>query len=107
MTTVYRAGPFMVDAARRLISVGNKAHSISEKPFEILELLMEGDGRVVEREAFFTRLWGEESPSDATLTQHVFMLRLREIAGDRPISLPFPGRAIGLRILSNERPAWR
>ena len=88
----YRVGPFMFDPARRYVEVGPKKSPIPEKLFEVLELLLEANGRVVERDAFFSRIWNDEYPSDANLTQHIFMLRklLRDVGGDERYILTVP-----------------
>ncbi len=84
-----RFGPYLLDTATRILSCGGTVRRLSEKLFNVLMLLVDADGRTVEREDFFRTVWSGEFPSDATLTQHIFMLRrLFEVAGEhRPAIL--------------------
>jgi DNA-binding winged helix-turn-helix (wHTH) protein len=95
VTPVYRVGPLMIDAARRLVTVGVKTYAVPEKLFELLAILIEGDGQLVEREVFFAKIWGDDQcSSDANLRQLIFMLRrtLRDIAGDDTLIVTVPGQ---------------
>ncbi|MBV8372397.1 MAG: winged helix-turn-helix domain-containing protein [Candidatus Eremiobacteraeota bacterium] len=58
-----------------------------EKLFRILLLLLQANGRVVEKETFFSRVWPEESVSDGNLAQHVFLLR--KLLGDEESAHPY------------------
>jgi DNA-binding winged helix-turn-helix (wHTH) protein len=80
----YRFGPFMLDTAHRLLLSGSEVKPLPEKLFRILVLLLEAGGKTIPKDAFFSQVWGDESISDANLTQHIFMLRqtLGERAGD-------------------------
>lgn len=92
-TVTYRFGPFMLNTAHRLLLSGAEAKPLPEKLFRILVLLLEGAGRTVRKDAFFSSVWGEESISDANLTQHIFMLRqaLGERAGDNTYIMTVAG----------------
>jgi DNA-binding winged helix-turn-helix (wHTH) protein len=71
----YRFGPFMLDTSRRVLFSGLEARPLPEKLFQILALLLEAQGQMVDKETFFARVWPEGQVSDANLTQHVFVLR--------------------------------
>ena len=94
----HRFGPFIVDVSRREILVDDRAHSLPEKLFEVLMVLMEANGEVVDRDTFFFRIWPDENLSDANLTQHIFMLRrlLRELGGDERFILTVSGKGYRL-----------
>jgi|SRR5579862_4853063 len=90
----YRFGPYILDVSRRLLLSGSQAKPVPEKIFQILLILLEAHGRVVEKERFFERLWMDEPVSDANLAQHVFMLRnlLGENARDHAYIVTVPGK---------------
>jgi uncharacterized protein len=90
----YRFGPYMLDVAHRRLQSGSESKPLSEKLFGVLLLLLEADCQVVEKSAFFERLWPDAAASDANLTQHVFMLRelLGEHAGDDSYIVTVPGK---------------
>lgn len=94
----HRFGPFIVDVSRRLIAAGTHSHQAPEKLFEVLMVLIEADGAVVDRDTFFLRIWPDENLTDANLTQQIFMLRrvLRELAGDEPFILTVSGKGYRL-----------
>lgn len=94
----HRFGPFTVDVSRRLIIAGTRAQPVQEKIFEVLLVLIEADGAVVDRDTFFSRVWDDESLSDANLTQHIFLLRrlLRELGGDERYVLTVSGKGYRL-----------
>ncbi len=58
-----------------------------EKLFRILLLLLPANGRVVDKETFFSRVWPEESVSDGNLAQHIFLLR--RFLGDEGVAHPY------------------
>jgi DNA-binding winged helix-turn-helix (wHTH) protein len=59
---------------RRLERDGQRL-AISGKPFEVLRLLVEAGGRLVERETFNARLWPAVTVEDRNLTVHISTLR--------------------------------
>jgi DNA-binding winged helix-turn-helix (wHTH) protein/Tfp pilus assembly protein PilF len=54
---------------------------VPERIFQLLLALIEGNGRLVERDEIAQRVWGADGVTDANLTQHVY--RLRELLGER------------------------
>ena len=71
----YRFGPFLLDSSRRMLFSGFGARPLPEKVFQILVMLLEANGAMVSKDAFFNRVWPEGHISDANLTQHIFVLR--------------------------------
>jgi len=90
----YRFGRFLLDTSRRLLLTGSSARPLPEKTFRILLLLLEANGRIVEKEKFMCDIWPEGCITDANLTQHVFMLRqyLGESAREHAYILTIAGR---------------
>lgn len=90
----YRFGPFILDTARRLLLRGAERKPLPEKLFQVLLLLLEADGRPIDKETFFERLWPGEFVTDANLTQQIFLLRgiLGESARDHEYVVTLPGQ---------------
>ena len=93
----YRFGPFALDVDRRMLVAGAQARPLGEKVFQVLVMLLEAGGRVVEKREFFERIWPDDT-SDANLVQHVFLLRslLGETARDNAYVVTVPGRGYRL-----------
>jgi len=83
----YRFGPYLLDTGSRLLCGGGSARPLREKLFQVLSLLLEANGQMVTKDTFFSRIWPDESATDANLTTHVFMLR--RILGERSHQQPF------------------
>ena len=92
--STYRFGPYMVDTSRQVLMSGSDVKPIPAKVFAVLLLLLEANGKVVERDTFFEALWQEHAATDGNLAQHVFMLRtlLGEHARDHSYVVTVPGR---------------
>jgi DNA-binding winged helix-turn-helix (wHTH) protein len=90
----YRFGPYVLDVTKRRLLYGSSARSIAEKVFQVLRLLLDAHGGVVDKSEFFARVWPEEERSEANLTQQIFLLRglLGERAGDHEYIVTIPGR---------------
>jgi class 3 adenylate cyclase/tetratricopeptide (TPR) repeat protein len=73
--TVFMFGPFVLDVGRRWLKRGDERLTIPRKSFDVLRLLVEADGRLVEREAIYASLWPNVTVEDRNLTVHVSILR--------------------------------
>ncbi len=72
----YRFGEVQVDALRRSVFVGGEEVACRPLVFQLLLLLCEARGAVVERTEILERLWPESAvPSDESLTQIAHRLR--------------------------------
>jgi DNA-binding winged helix-turn-helix (wHTH) protein len=82
---LYSFGPFQLDPIRRLLTCGSEVIPLPERLFTLLSALIQANGTVVGREALSALIWPEGAPSDANLSQHIYMLRrvLGERARDR------------------------
>jgi|HubBroStandDraft_2_1064218.scaffolds.fasta_scaffold04546_6 DNA-binding winged helix-turn-helix (wHTH) protein/Flp pilus assembly protein TadD len=74
-SVVYAFGPFRLDTVRRLLIAGSRVSALGDKPFQILMLFLESNGRLVERETLIDALWPDEDIGENNLTQHVYLLR--------------------------------
>lgn len=98
---VLRAGPLVVDRARRVARAGDQELTLRPKEFDLLVAFMEHAGRVLSREQILARVWGFEEPGKTrTVDVHVNHLR-RRLAGSgvRIETL----RGVGYRFVAGER----
>ena len=51
--------------------------ALTNKEFEIIELLMKKNGEVVSREELFNRIWGNDVLESSTIDMHIKALRLK------------------------------
>jgi DNA-binding winged helix-turn-helix (wHTH) protein len=94
----YRFGRFLVDTNRRVLLSGDVVTPIGEKLFQILLLLLEADGDVVDKQKFFSHIWPSEETNESNLTQHIFLLRqtLGENARDHAFIVTVSGKGYRL-----------
>lgn len=73
---VMEAGDLILDKANRTVSRGGERLELRAKEFDLLLLLMENRGKVLNKEFIFNRVWGFDSFSEPqTLTVHIQWLR--------------------------------
>ena len=73
---VLRIGELMIDFDRREVGVDGQLVEMPRKEFDLLGMLMENAGRVVERSTLISRVWGHDYVGDTkTLDVHVKRLR--------------------------------
>lgn len=69
-------GEVEVDFSKRTVKKNNKDVSLSFKEFELLKLLIENKGRVLDRDFILQRVWGYEFDGDTrTVDVHIRFLR--------------------------------
>ncbi len=84
-----------------LVRVGEREVRLNPLGFDLLVMLAEEPGRVVQRDALYHRLWGEDGPEDQQLDRH---RRLVEAAlrpalnGDGPRPVIEVVRGVGFRL---------
>lgn len=72
---LYEFGSFVLDAfERRLIRQGERV-AVTGKTLDVLRLLAEANGRLVDRQTFNAQLWPEVIVEDRNLTVHISTLR--------------------------------
>ena len=78
----YYFGPFAIDCNQRRLVRGGISVPLTPKAFDLLVILLESAGRTVTVDALMSLLWPDnEDANDATLRQHVLMIR--RALGDR------------------------
>jgi len=70
-------GNVVLDRTRYEIKIGNSLSSLPRKEFELTQMLMERQGRIVTREALLEQIWGIDWGDSKSLDQHVRRLRRR------------------------------
>ena len=71
-------GPVEMDVERHVVTVGGKGVAMPLKEFELLEMLMRNEGRVLTRMQLIDRVWGSDYVGDTkTLDVHIKRLRAK------------------------------
>lgn len=71
----YDFGPFRVDAVERQLYRNGEMIPLTPKSLELLVLLVERHGHIVDKETVMATLWPETFVEESNLTQHVSRLR--------------------------------
>ena len=71
----YEFGPFRLDPAERLLLRDGEPVRLKPKDFEMLVVLVERSGRLVEKDELMRRLWPDSFVAEANLTNSVYTLR--------------------------------
>src|SRR5205085_8989921 len=73
---VFTIGALRIDTGMRRLTRGERVIDVSAREFDILRLLAEAAGRVVERQQLFATVWGPSFYGDArALDVHIRMIR--------------------------------
>jgi two-component system response regulator RegX3 len=72
---VLTAGNAVLDPGRYEMRIGNATFALARKEFELAELLMERQGRIVTRETLLEEIWGIDWGDSKSLDQHIRRLR--------------------------------
>src|SRR5215510_388545 len=78
----YEFCPYRLDLARRLLLREGEVVSLTSKVFDLLLLLVESSGRVLEKDELMTKLWPDTIVEEANLS--VYVSTLRKALGERP-----------------------
>ncbi len=91
---IYEFGPFRVDALRRLLLYEGNPVRLPAKAFEILLVLLEEKGRLVEKDELMRRVWPDAVVEENNLTVNISALRrsLSESPGEHRYVVTIPGR---------------
>ncbi len=94
---VLTAGNAVLDPGRYEMRIGESTFSLARKEFELAEMLMERQGRIVTRERLLERVWGIDWGDSKSLDQHIRRLRRRfeQVAGAPQITTV---RGVGYRL---------
>jgi two-component system response regulator RegX3 len=72
---VLTAGNAVLDPGRYEIRIGDTSFALARKEFELAQLLMERQGRIVTRETLLEQIWGIDWGDSKSLDQHIRRLR--------------------------------
>jgi TolB-like protein/Tfp pilus assembly protein PilF len=72
---VYRFGPFVLDVTDRSLKRDGVPVPLTPKLFDLLVALVEGAGRLVEKETLLKKVWPDVAVEEGNLTKGVFSLR--------------------------------
>jgi DNA-binding winged helix-turn-helix (wHTH) protein/tetratricopeptide (TPR) repeat protein len=90
----YEFGPFHLDSSKRLLTSRGELVPLTPKAFDILLVLVENRGQVVEKEELLKLVWPDTVVEEGNLTFNVHALR--KALGERPSEhryiLTIPGR---------------
>ncbi len=68
-------GSFYVDEARREIRVHGTPMKLKEQEYKVMLYLLENRNRVISKEEFFDRVWGDRFIGEGTLSVHIRNIR--------------------------------
>src|SRR5437868_3118527 len=87
-------GRFRVDTEQRLLFSGNQLVPLSPKAFDTLQVLIEADCRVVEKEELLKKIWPDTFVEEGSLARNISILRkvLGEGAEDQKFIQTIPKR---------------
>ena len=71
----YEFGSFRIDVGNRLLYQGSEVVQLQLKTFDLLLLLVESEGRVLEKVELMNRVWPDTAVEESNLTQHICTLR--------------------------------
>jgi Tol biopolymer transport system component/DNA-binding winged helix-turn-helix (wHTH) protein len=74
-TTIYEFAEYRLDPAARALSLRDRPIALAPKSFDLLLVLVEGRGRVLERDELIRELWPDTVVEEANLTFQVSTLR--------------------------------
>jgi DNA-binding winged helix-turn-helix (wHTH) protein/tetratricopeptide (TPR) repeat protein len=91
---VYEFGSFQLDAQRRLLLREGEAVQLPSKSFDMLLLLVENGGRVIDKDELLERVWPDTVVEENNLTVNMSALRkaLGETRGANRYIATVPGR---------------
>jgi len=72
---IYEFGDFRMDPAEQLLLQHGRPVALTPKVFETLLILVQSEGRLVEKDAFIRQLWPEVFVEEVTLAQNISQLR--------------------------------
>src|SRR2546428_8613907 len=83
----YEFGPFVVDADDRLLLRDGAAIALTPKVFDLLLILVENSGHVVEKDELIQRIWPDSFVEEGNLNRNISTLR--KALGENPDECQF------------------
>jgi Tol biopolymer transport system component/DNA-binding winged helix-turn-helix (wHTH) protein len=102
----YQFGPFRLYPAKRLLTRDNLPVTLASKAFDTLLALVEGRGRVLDKDDLMRQIWPNSVVEENNLAQHIAALRktLGESKDTRPYIVTVPGR--GYQFVAPVQELW-
>lgn len=72
---LYEFGPFRLDVREQLLTCRGKSVSLSPKVFETLVVMVESNGRLLEKDELLKLLWPDSFVEESSLAQNIFQIR--------------------------------
>src|SRR5262245_50516295 len=72
---LYEFGQFRLDAAERLLQRAGEAVPLTSKSFDLLLVLVEQPGHLLEKEALIKAVWPDSFVEESNLADNIFRLR--------------------------------
>src|SRR5260370_11838136 len=89
----YQFGQFTVDTEQRVLFLAGRPLPLTPKAFDTLLILVENNGRIVEKEELMNRLWPDSFVEETNLTFNIQQLRKTPADSARkPVSIDTPTR---------------
>ena len=87
-------GAYRIDAGKRLLLRAGEVVPLTPKCFEILLMLVENSGQVIDKEVLMKRVWPDSFVEDGNLTYNISVLRkaLGERTNEHLYIVTVPGR---------------
>lgn len=77
---LYEFGEFCLDIREKILTRGGEAVELTPKGFELLSVLVENHGRLLEKEELMDKIWADSFVEESNLTFNI--RQLRKILGD-------------------------
>ena len=109
MNQQYEFGPYSLDSQKRILKNQGEPVPLNSKAFDLLLVLVEESGRIVEKDELMKRLWPDSFVEEGNLSVQVSALRkaLGETPNDHQYIVTIPGRgyrfAEAIRAVGNGR----
>ena len=94
LQVIHEFGPYRVDPSKRLLLREGEVVPLTPKCFEILLVLIENSGEVIDKEGLMNRVWPDSFVEEGNLTYNISVLRkaLGERANEHLYIVTVPGR---------------
>ena len=83
----YEFGRFRIDLTERLLLCGDETLSLTQKAFDVLLVLVEERGHIVEKDVLMEKVWPDRFVEEGNLSQNIYILR--KLLGNMPNGKPF------------------
>ena len=75
MGKIYRFGKFTLDAGEQTLFADLSAVHLPTKEFEILQMLVENNGKILSKEEMMSAIWHDTFVEESNLAQYISRLR--------------------------------